>query len=89
MSRPECSGAIGSVAHAFREGRRATIEASLDEVRPALEDVEAQGLLGCFALTEKLAGVQSGLVVETTAEYDAAAREFVLQSPHAPARADD
>ena len=33
----------------------------------AMEDVERLGQLGCFALTEKLAGVQSGLVVETTA----------------------
>jgi len=51
----------------------------------ALDDVEAAGKLGCFALTEKLAGVQSGLVVETTAAYDAASAEFVLNSPHAGA----
>jgi len=47
----------------------------------AMEDVQEQGLLGCFALTEKLAGVQSGLLVQTTAEYDSAANEFVLNTP--------
>ena len=46
----------------------------------ALDDVEALGKLGCFALTEKRAGVQSGLVVETTATYDNG--EFVLNSPN-------
>jgi len=47
----------------------------------AMAAVEAEGKLGCFALTEKLAGVQSGLVVRTTAEYDAASDEFVLTTP--------
>ena len=47
----------------------------------AMADVEAQGQLGCFALTERLAGVQSGLVVETTATYDKESKEFVLHSP--------
>ena len=47
----------------------------------ALDDVEALGKLGCFALTEKRAGVQSGLVVETSATFDAATNEFVLNSP--------
>ena len=47
----------------------------------ALDDVEALGKLGCFALTEKRAGVQSGLVVETSAAFDAATNEFVLNSP--------
>ena len=47
----------------------------------ALDDVEASGKLGCFALTEKRAGVQSGLVVETSATFDAATNEFVLNSP--------
>ena len=48
----------------------------------ALDDVEALGKLGCFALTEKRAGVQSGLVVETSATFDAATNEFVLTSPN-------
>jgi len=42
---------------------------------------QENGQLGCFALTEKLAGVQSGLIVETQAEYDAATEEFVLHTP--------
>ena len=51
-----------------------------------LADYQAAGELGCFGLTEKLAGVQSGLVVETTATYDPAAEEFVLNTPHEGAR---
>ena len=47
----------------------------------ALDAVQDAGQLGCFALTEKLAGVQSGLVVETQASYDAKAQEFVLHTP--------
>jgi acyl-CoA oxidase len=42
--------------------------------------------LGCFSLTEKLAGVQSGLIVETTATYDEAEQVFVLNTPHEGAR---
>lgn len=45
-----------------------------------LEDVQKRGLLGCFALTEKLAGVNSGMVVQTTADWDDSAQEFVLTS---------
>ena len=52
-----------------------------DDQIAALDDVEAEGRLGCFALTERRAGVQSGLVVKTTATYDAATQEFVLNSP--------
>lgn len=48
----------------------------------ALDAVQEAGQLGCFALTERLAGVQSGLVVETEASYDAAAQEFVLHTPN-------
>merc|ERR1719305_1723158 len=51
-----------------------------DDQIAALDNVEAAGMLGCFALTEKRAGVQSGLVVETTATYDNG--EFVLNSPN-------
>ena len=32
-----------------------------------LEQMQERGVLGCFALTEKLAGVNSGLVVRRTA----------------------
>jgi alkylation response protein AidB-like acyl-CoA dehydrogenase len=45
-----------------------------------LDDIQQNGLLGCFALTEKLAGVNSGMVVQTTADWDDEAREFVLES---------
>ena len=47
----------------------------------SLDTLQEAGEIGCFALTEKLAGVQSGLVVQTTAEYDAASSEFVLSTP--------
>jgi hypothetical protein len=35
----------------------------------ALDAIQDAGELGCFALTEKLAGVQSGLVVETEVNH--------------------
>jgi acyl-CoA oxidase len=47
----------------------------------ALEASQLAGEIGCFALTEKLAGVQSGLLVQTTAAYDDATDEFVLHTP--------
>ena len=47
----------------------------------ALDSAQEAGQLGCFALTEKLAGVQSGLIVETRADYDATTQEFVLHTP--------
>eukprot|EP00285_Hemiselmis_virescens_P015016 CAMPEP_0173377968 /NCGR_PEP_ID=MMETSP1356-20130122/1210_1 /TAXON_ID=77927 ORGANISM="Hemiselmis virescens, Strain PCC157" /NCGR_SAMPLE_ID=MMETSP1356 /ASSEMBLY_ACC=CAM_ASM_000847 /LENGTH=503 /DNA_ID=CAMNT_0014330893 /DNA_START=67 /DNA_END=1578 /DNA_ORIENTATION=- len=46
-----------------------------------LDDMQDAGDLGCFSLTEKLAGVSSGLVVMTTATWDAASQTFELQSP--------
>jgi acyl-CoA oxidase len=46
----------------------------------SMETVQAHGLLGCFALTEKLAGVQSGLIVQTKAEYDASSETFRLSN---------
>ena len=52
----------------------------------SLDAMQEAGELGCFALTERLAGVQSGLVVETTAEWDSKTKEFVLNTPHAGAR---
>ena len=51
-----------------------------EEQVESMDDVEAHGLLGCFALTEKLAGVQSGLIVQTRAEYDAASQTFKLNN---------
>ena len=38
--------------------------------------------LGCFGLTEKFAGVSSGMVVESIAEVDLQKREFLLTSPN-------
>lgn len=39
------------------------------------------GDLGCFSLTEKFAGVNSGLVVNTTATFDVASGCFTLNTP--------
>jgi len=47
---------------------------------------QKKGQLGCFSLTEKFAGVQSGLIVETTATYDENEKVFVLNTPHEGAR---
>jgi acyl-CoA oxidase len=38
-----------------------------------LDEWQDAGLLGCFSLTEKLAGVNSGLVVNTQAHSDSVA----------------
>jgi hypothetical protein len=51
-----------------------------------LDDMQARGQLGCFALTEKFAGVNSGLVVETEIEWHADRRVFVLNTPSDGAR---
>jgi len=46
----------------------------------SMSTVEAHGLLGCFALTEKLAGVQSGLIVQTRAAYEPESQTFTLSN---------
>jgi alkylation response protein AidB-like acyl-CoA dehydrogenase len=46
----------------------------------SMEQVTTDGLLGCFALTEKLAGVQSGLIVQTKAEYKEESQTFELNN---------
>jgi len=46
-----------------------------------LDTMQEKGELGCFALTEKLAGVSSGLVVNTVANWDAESQSFILHSP--------
>lgn len=51
-----------------------------DQQVAQLDDIQQKGLLGCFGLTEKLAGVNSGGVVKTTAEWDDASKEFVITS---------
>jgi len=52
-----------------------------DEQIKMLDEWQDKGLLGCFSLTEKLAGVNSGLVVNTTAHYNEATDTFTLNSP--------
>jgi len=46
-----------------------------------LEEFQRNGQLGCFLLTEMQAGVLSGLIVETTADWDSKTQEFVLHTP--------
>jgi len=46
-----------------------------------LDKVQAEGKLGCFCLTEVFAGVNSGLVVNTTAVWDEARGQFLLDCP--------
>ncbi|KAJ9457412.1 Acyl-coenzyme A oxidase [Diplonema papillatum] len=53
-----------------------------DEQIQEAVDMQRQGLLGCFALTEKLAGVSSGLVVNTEATWDPQTDTFVLNTVH-------
>ena len=48
--------------------------------RERLREMATRGELGCFALTERLAGVNSGLVVRTTADWDHARKVFVINS---------
>ena len=52
-----------------------------DEQRAALVAMQDKGVLGCFAFTEKGAGVLSGAGVETTATLDPKTDEFVITSP--------
>jgi len=52
-----------------------------EEQVSSLAQMQAAGLLGCFGLTEKLAGVNSGLVVNTTATYEHDTQTFRLSSP--------
>jgi acyl-CoA oxidase len=46
-----------------------------------LDAIQDAGQLGCFGLTERLAGVNSGLVVDTTATWDAPTQTFIINSP--------
>jgi len=52
----------------------------------ALARMQDEAVLGCFALTEAGAGVNSGLVVNTTATWDPSTRGFVLHTPDELAR---
>ena len=51
-----------------------------------LREMQRLGVLGCFALTERLAGVNSGLVVETKCEWLPETRAFRLWTPREGAR---
>jgi alkylation response protein AidB-like acyl-CoA dehydrogenase len=46
-----------------------------------LDDIQQKGQLGCFALTEKFAGVNSGLVVDTEIEWNQERQIFILNTP--------
>jgi len=46
-----------------------------------LDEMQEKGELGCFGLTEKLAGVNSGLVVNTTMTWHDDKQQFLLDSP--------
>jgi acyl-CoA oxidase len=52
-----------------------------DEQRAELIRTQKEGDLGCFAFTEKGAGVLSGAGMETTATFDRARDVFVIHSP--------
>lgn len=45
-----------------------------------LKIIQEEGLIGCFCLTEKFAGVHSGLVVNTRAEWNSQDEYFVLNT---------
>ena len=51
-----------------------------EEQIESMHTAQALGQLGCFALTEKLAGVQSGLIVNTKATYDPTSQTFTLSN---------
>jgi acyl-CoA oxidase len=57
-----------------------------DDQVARLADYQKDGVLGCFALTEKLAGVQSGLVVQTMVEWNENKHKFILHTPNEGAR---
>lgn len=46
-----------------------------------LDGFQNEGCLGCFCLTERLAGVNSGLVVNTTCTWDNDRKMFLLDCP--------
>ena len=51
-----------------------------DQVKIA-NNWQKQGKLGCFSLTEKFAGVNSGMIVQTVANWDEKTSTFVLRTP--------
>ena len=55
--------------------------ASEKQISDWLPSIQRAGELGCFLLTEVQAGVLSGLIVETTATWDAPSDSFILHTP--------
>ena len=62
------------------------LELGNDRQRMSLQAMRERGELGCFALTEKLAGVNSGLIVQTTCTWSQREKRFTLQTPSESAR---
>jgi len=54
--------------------------------REMLNTFQERGVLGCFCLTEAFAGVNSGLVVHTTATWDKSSQRFIITCENAGAR---
>ncbi|GMH76486.1 hypothetical protein TL16_g07103 [Triparma laevis f. inornata] len=52
-----------------------------EEQLKMLDSIQEKGQLGCFLLTEMQAGVLSGLIVETTCDWDEEKQEFILHTP--------
>lgn len=52
-----------------------------DEQLKMLDSIQETGQLGCFLLTERQAGVLSGLIVETTATWNEEDQTFILDTP--------
>jgi len=50
-----------------------------------LSNLQKKGKLGCFSLTERYAGVNSGLIVDTTAVWFPEHEHFILNSPNSGA----
>lgn len=47
----------------------------------SLNSIQSSGKLGCFCLTERFAGVNSGLIVNTTAEWNDEKQMFLVNCP--------
>jgi len=62
------------------------LELGNDRQKMSLDAMRQRGELGCFALTEKLAGVNSGLIVQTTCTWSQREKRFTLKTPSESAR---
>lgn len=52
-----------------------------DEQKASLNKMQKNGELGCFCLTERLAGVSSAIAVQTQCHWDEAKQMFRLHTP--------